>query len=208
MRRFSSGVVSSERSTSSRRDLTTITAAGTRCLWRRMNFTSGQSSTFAPRPRERPKRASRIAPVSTARARRSDRRQIGWHRRIRSRHSARRMLPCAASRSTALGTEISRSGCCKPSRRLVSKSSTCGVAFGVIEICNSPPKIGRERGECSCFHHILTRGYSPGQRLEWLVESEAWIDAGIRYRSGYSSLPGHAKVYFVMRRYGKSPKAE
>src|ERR1700756_2069041 len=36
MRRFSSGVVSRERSTSSRRDLTTMTAAGTRCLWERM----------------------------------------------------------------------------------------------------------------------------------------------------------------------------
>ena len=41
MRRFSSGVTPSERSTSSRRDLTTITATGTRRLWRTMNCEVG-----------------------------------------------------------------------------------------------------------------------------------------------------------------------
>ena len=46
MSRFSSGVVSSERSTSSRRDLTTMTAAGMRRLWRTMNLHVGPVFNF------------------------------------------------------------------------------------------------------------------------------------------------------------------
>src|SRR5690242_6981851 len=35
---------------------------------------------------------------------------------------------------TALGTEISRFGCCRPSRRLVSNSSTCTVLIPLLGV--------------------------------------------------------------------------
>ncbi len=124
IRRFSSGVVSSDSETSSRRDLTTITATGMRCLWLTMNWTSGQCSTFVPRPRVLPKRARRIAPVST------DPRAVvmsATKRLAPAKPTSAYRTPKLAmrcSRPTALGTEISMFGCCIPSRRLVSNSST------------------------------------------------------------------------------------
>ena len=39
-------------------------------------------------------------------------------------------VPMRSRRPTALGMEISRLGCWRPSRRLVSKSSTCGLTAG------------------------------------------------------------------------------
>src|SRR4051812_42843220 len=42
--------------------------------------------------------------------------------------------PIRSSRRTALGTEISRFGCCRPSRRLVSNSSTCTVRLLLLDV--------------------------------------------------------------------------
>ena len=46
----------------------------------------------------------------------------------------RRAMRCSST--TAFGTEISRFGCCIPSRRLVSNSSTFLVLTSVISICS------------------------------------------------------------------------
>ena len=161
MSRFSSGVVSSERSTSSRRDLTTMTAAGMRRWWRRMNCTSGQSSTLVPRPRERPKRASFIWPVSTEVERAgeiadelvgSGKTDLGIvHAELG--HALQEAARRWAQRSRGQAAAGRRAGWCQRARLEGAWSRLSGSSIGACLRMSW----GNRAGESPKYHHIAER---------------------------------------------------